>query len=132
VLCPAREVARMGAYLGGRRRCFQYVEAYETALDDRARLSSDSFVDLRYEDLLQRPVRETMLLLDRLELTASESVMEMARNLSAYPSKSMVSRPQEGKWRQRSGEIARLTPRFTPTMLRLGYEEKDLRDLPGS
>lgn len=111
---------------------FQYVESYETALDDRSSLSDHSFVDLRYEDLLQHPVRETKALLDRLELPPSDSVMEMARNLTAYPSKSTVSRPREGKWRDRAEEIARITPRITPTVLRLGYEQKHSRDIVGS
>ncbi len=111
---------------------FPYVESYETALDDRSSLSDHSFVDLRYEDLLQQPVRETKALLDRLELPPSDSVMEMARNLTAYPSKSTVSRPRKGKWRERAEEIARITPRITPTVLRLGYEQKHSRDIVGS
>jgi hypothetical protein len=99
---------------------FQYAASYEIALDDKECLPPDSVVEVRFEELLQSPRREVPWLLERLELSPSTEVMDIALNLNAYPVMSN-SPPRREKWRDRADEIARVMPRIAPTMARLGY-----------
>lgn len=99
----------------------QYRASYDTALEDLAALPSSRVVEIKFEDLLDHPIENTEMLLDRLGLGPADAVMEMASNLSAHPVQTN-SPPDPDKWRAREDEINRIMPTIAPTMARLGYE----------
>jgi hypothetical protein len=99
----------------------QYTTSYEQALADIGVLPREALLELKFEDLLERPLEETRRLLEFLGLKASERVTEMAGNLSAHPVQT-TSPPEAGKWRKRSDQIAAVAPKIIPIMSKLGYE----------
>ena len=100
----------------------QYASSYDIALEDLAVLPPRRVIELRFEDLLARPLEETARLLDALELPGVPEVDAMAGNLSGNVVQSN-SPPRPDKWRERSDRIAAVMPMVEPTMRRLGYED---------
>lgn len=106
----------------------QYIASNETALDDREQLPMDRLVEITFEDLLARPVLEVGRLLECLDLSPSELVMERARHLHEHPV-GAITPPRPDKWRDRADQIGRVLPQLLPTMARLGYEGHTSLDL---
>jgi hypothetical protein len=114
---------------------FQWIAANEAVLRAREELAISRWVEVRYEDLVARPVEETGRLLSELGLAADAGVIRYVDELGSHLSKA-VTNPRPDKWREENGqEIERVLPRIGPMMRRLGYEaELDAagRDRAGS
>ena len=100
---------------------FQYASSYDTLLADKPLLPQGSVVELAYEDLVRDPVPQVTRVLEHLRLLPTEPVLEMARDLRAYPVVAN-SPPRADKWRARYDDITRVWTHIAPTMQRLGYE----------
>jgi hypothetical protein len=99
---------------------FQFASSYDVGLTDVETLPSGSVVELRFEDLLDRPVEEMGRVLHALELPPSDRVDEMAGDLVSNVVQSN-SPPRPDKWRERADVIHEVMPRFEHTMAALGY-----------
>jgi hypothetical protein len=99
----------------------QFASSYDLMLADRSGVDADRIVELRFEDLVARPLVEVGRVLERLELPFSDEVRDMASNLEANVVQSN-SPPRPDKWRERAAEILSVRSQIEPTMLRLGYE----------
>lgn len=86
---------------------------------------ADRWSEVRYEDLVSDPVRETNRLLDELELRRDERVDAAARRLGANPI-NVVTAPERGKWkRENPNEIEAIAEMIGPVMKEMGYDNED-------
>jgi sulfotransferase family protein len=87
--------------------------------------SPDRWLDVAYEDLVERPAEELGRLLAVLGLPADRAVREAAAALGRTPTKA-VTPPGLDKWRRENPEeVASVLPLLEPTMRRLGYVDGD-------
>lgn len=101
---------------------FQYASSYDFALADLGQVPPQRVVELRFEDLLERPLEETARMLAGLELPPAPEVEEVAANLAGNVVQSN-SPPRPDKWKERGDRIAAVMPMVEPTMRRLGYAD---------
>jgi Sulfotransferase family len=98
------------------RACMEAIMAARAADPHAGR-----WVDVAYEDLVERPREEVARLLDRLGLRADPAVLEAAAALDRTVAKA-VTPPEPDKWRRENpDEVAAVAGTLAPTMRRLGY-----------
>jgi hypothetical protein len=91
-------------------------------LDGRDRISTERFLDVRYERLVERPVETVTDLLDCLGLP-HDGVVEWASQLDQRVSRTAVTPPRPDKWRDENpAEVESILEQLAPTMARLGYD----------
>lgn len=89
-----------------------------SAFDD---LSPPRWIQVRYEDLVDRPVEELRRVLTFLELPFEEQVAARAAAIATTPINT-VTPPERGKWRRENPrEIEAVGALLAPTMEALGY-----------
>jgi hypothetical protein len=100
----------------------QWVEANDRALDASKQVGLDRWVEVRYEDLVDRPHDEIGRLVEFLGLPYEKELKERADRAETTPI-NVVTPPERGKWRRENPqEIAAITSLIEPTMRALGYE----------
>jgi Sulfotransferase family len=100
---------------------FQWRACSEAILAARDSLGNGRWIEVRYEDLLERPEEEVSRLLDGLGLSSAPEVLGRARELDRHVSKA-VTPPRPDKWRDENlDEIEGILPMIAATMERLGY-----------
>jgi hypothetical protein len=88
----------------------------------------DRWLDVAYEDLVERPGEEVARLLAVLGLRADPAVLEAAAALDRTVAKA-VTPPGRDKWRRENpDEVAAVAQGLAPTMRRLGYAVDPSRD----
>jgi hypothetical protein len=101
---------------------FQWVSANRLALDARARIPEDQWIQVRYEDLFDRPVEMFATMFDRLGVPFDDAVRARCANLADHPTSIVQGPPQRQKWKERNRDaIERIRPVIGPMMARLGY-----------
>ncbi len=99
---------------------FQWASANRLALDAAQALPEGQWLQLRYEDLFERPVEMFRRLFERLELPFTEA-ME-ARCADLQPTSIVRGAPKKEKWKEHNREaIERILPAIAPMQRRLGY-----------
>jgi hypothetical protein len=102
---------------------FQWSAGNEALLDARERMGRDRFVEVRYEDLVARPVETTTAMLDELGLAGDPDVLAHAAALDRNVTQTAVTPPRPDKWRDENPvEIESILEAIAPTMARLGYD----------
>ena len=100
----------------------QYIACNEAALAARDGIDPSSWLDLAYEDLIAAPVETTRRLFEALGVAYDGRVEAAAANLHRTPSRTALSPPRAGKWRdQNRAEVERILPLVRPTEERLGW-----------
>ena len=100
---------------------FQWVSANRLALQARDAVPAAQWIELRYEDLFDRPVHMFREVFERLDLPFDEAMHSRCTNLQ--PTSIVQGLPQKEKWKERNREaIERILPMIRPTMQRLGYD----------
>lgn len=100
----------------------QWVASNDHASRDLAAIDDDRWMDLRYEDLVERPVDEVGRILGFLDLPYEPEVKEKAAAAATTPINT-VTPPEPGKWRRENpGEIEAVGPLIAPTMEAMGYQ----------
>jgi hypothetical protein len=99
----------------------QWVHCNDHALAASKDIGLDRWVEIRYEDLIERPVDEVGRVLEFLELPFEKGIKEKAEATETTPINT-VTPPERGKWRRENpSEVASVTELIRPTMEALGY-----------
>lgn len=99
----------------------QWKVCNDGALEAAAAMSSDRWIEVSYEDFIERPVEETGRMMELLELPYEQRVRDTAAAARRTPI-NIVTPPERGKWRRENPqEIAAILPLIAPTMAALGY-----------
>jgi hypothetical protein len=107
---------------------FQWTRANQAILDARERLGPERWVEVRYEDVVASPREAAAGLLAALGLPAEPRVLGWADDLDRHVTRTAVTAPRTGKWRdEHPDEIASVMPMLAPTLERLGYEIDPVR-----
>ena len=100
----------------------QYVACNEAVLEARSSLDPARWIDIAYEDLVQRPSDVLRSLYRSLDLSFGQDAERYAARLADKPARTALSTPALGKWREQNPDaIARIQPLVAETERRLGY-----------
>lgn len=100
----------------------QYVACNEAVLASRSGIDASRWLEISYEDLVADPHAELGALHRRLGLTFTDEVERFASDLSVSRSRTALSAPRAGKWRDQNLEaVERVLPLLAETERRLGY-----------
>jgi hypothetical protein len=101
---------------------FQWAATTHAILDAKARIPTDRWVEVAYEQLVATPREEARRVLERLGLPQEEHVMGFADQLPSRVSKVAVTDPRADKWREENPkEVSSILKTIEPMMARLGY-----------
>ena len=81
---------------------FQWITANRMALDAKALIPDDHWVQLRYEDIFERPVDMFREAFERLGLEFGAQVRERCETLNKRPTSIVSGAPKIAKWRERN------------------------------
>lgn len=100
----------------------QWLASNEHASRDLGAIAPARRFELRYEDLVERPVEEVGKIMAFLDLPYEPGVKDKAAATASTPINT-VTPPEPGKWRRENpAEIEAITSQIAPTMQRMGYE----------
>lgn len=103
---------------------FQWVSANRLALEAKALIEPARWIQLRYEDIFERPVEMFAEVFERLELPFDAAIKARCASLGRRPTSIVSGLPGRSKWREQNPEaIERILPRIAPMQARLGYAE---------
>jgi hypothetical protein len=99
----------------------QWMSCNDHALAASKDIGLDRWVEIRYEDLIEKPIDEVERILDFLELPFEGGIKEKAAATETTPI-NVVTPPERGKWRRENPiEIGSISEMIRPTMEALGY-----------
>lgn len=99
---------------------FQWSSANRLALEARSGIPHSQWIELRYEDLFERPVEMFRDLFERLGLSFDAAMRARCANLQ--PTSIVKGAPKKEKWKEHNREaIERILPVIRPMMQRLGH-----------
>lgn len=105
---------------------YQWLIANGMALAARDSIPPGQWLEIRYEDILDRPVALFRDVFGKLGVPFSASLEAHCASLDRRPTSIVSGPPQRQKWRERHPqEIGRILPRIEPMMRQLGYEVQD-------
>jgi hypothetical protein len=100
----------------------QWLASNRGALDASRAIQPRHWIDVRYEDLVERPEAQIGRILAALDLPYDDALREKARSIAATPI-NVVTAPEPGKWRRENpDEIGSVLWLIEPVMRELGYE----------
>jgi hypothetical protein len=100
---------------------FQWRACVEAILSAREEVPAERWVEVAYEDVLDRPREEIGRVLAELGLPLEAEVLDHAVAAERYVSRA-VTAPRPDKWRHENPEqVDRILPMIAPIMRRLGY-----------
>lgn len=103
---------------------FQWVSANRLALDARASVPPEQWIQLRYEDIFERPVDMFREAFARLGVPFDAALEARCANLQ--PTSVVKGRPKQQKWREHNPEaVESILPLIRPMMAELGYDADD-------
>ena len=103
---------------------FQWVSANRLALDARAHIPAKQWIQLRYEDIFERPVDMFKDAFERLGVPFTDALRARCANL--LPTSIVKGVPKKQKWRDDNPEaIDRIRERIRPMMESMGYNVDD-------
>ncbi|MEP7207735.1 MAG: sulfotransferase [Casimicrobiaceae bacterium] len=101
---------------------YQWITANALALEARSHIPESRWIQVRYEDVFERPVEMFAHVFDRLDIPFDDALRTRCRSLSARPTSIVKGLPQRQKWKSNNpGAIERIEAQITPMMDRLGY-----------
>lgn len=105
---------------------YQWITANEMALDAKAEIPSEQWIQLRYEDIFDRPVEMFRNVFQRLSVPFDQDMEARCATLNLRPTSIIKGAPQQQKWREHNPQaIERILPVIRPLMLELGYDPDD-------
>jgi len=100
---------------------FQWLSANRLALAAKASIPSDRWIQLRYEDLFERPVDMFQAAFERLDIPFDATLRARCAHLA--PTSIVKGAPKKQKWKAHNPEaIERILPMIEPLMAELGYD----------
>lgn len=103
----------------------QWVASNEHVLKAKVDIDADRWSEVRYEDLVERPVEEIGRLLEFCKLDYEQGVRDRAAAVATTPINT-VTPPEKGKWRRENPkEVTSIVPMIDATMRTLDYSAHD-------
>ncbi len=100
---------------------FQWLSANRLALEGKRLIAEDRWIQLRYEDLFERPVEMFQEAFARLDIPFDAALRARCANLA--PTSIVKGAPSKQKWKKHNPEaVARILPLIRPLMDELGYD----------
>lgn len=100
----------------------QWIEANKAVLTAKGQVPRDQWIEIRYEDVLNAPVRVFRDVYERLDLPFSGEVRRHCENVVSRPYNAF-SRPRLQKWKEENRDkIERILPEIESMMIEMGYE----------
>ena len=100
---------------------FQWISANRLALNAKAGIPPEQWIQLRYEDIFERPVEMFRAAFARLGIPFAADLDARCGNLQ--PTSVVKGTPKQQKWRENNPEaIERIMPMIRPLMLEMGYD----------
>jgi hypothetical protein len=105
---------------------FQWISANRLALDAARDMPAAQWIQVRYEDIFERPVEMFRTVFERLELPFDARMEAHCAGLAGRPTSIVKGTPKKQKWRESNPEaIERILPKIAPLMREMGYELED-------
>ena len=99
----------------------QWIEANRAVLNAKNKISADHWVDIVYEDILDKPVETFSRVFSQLDISFTDEIRKHCENLSGKPYNAF-SRPRLNKWKEENRErIERILPMISKMMESMGY-----------
>lgn len=99
----------------------QWITSNQQVLNAQGTIDPSRWTDVRYEDLVDRPVEEVGRLLEFADVPYEDAIRQRAAAMSETPINT-VTPPERGKWRRENpDEIAAIEDLIAPTMGTMGY-----------
>ena len=103
---------------------YQWMTANRMALDAKALIPSSQWIQLRYEDIFERPVEMFRPVFEFLEIPFDSALEARCASLNKRPTSIVKGAPKRQKWKEHNPEaIERIMPLIRPLMLELGYAD---------
>lgn len=100
---------------------FQWLTANRLALEGRRLIPPENWVQLRYEDLFERPVEMFREAFERLGVPFDDTLRRRCEHLA--PTSIVKGKPKKQKWKDHNPEaIERILPMIRPMIEELGYD----------
>jgi hypothetical protein len=100
---------------------FQWISANRLALEGKRLIPADQWIQLRYEDLFERPVEMFQEAFERLGIPFDAALRERCAHLA--PTSIVKGKPKKQKWKEHNPEaIQRILPMIRPMMEEMGYD----------
>ena len=102
---------------------YQWIAANGMALAAKESIPTAQWIQIRYEDILDRPVDLFREVFGKLGVTFDSRLEAHCASLDRRPTSIVSGLPRRQKWREHHpDEIGRILPRIEPMMRQLGYE----------
>ena len=102
---------------------YQWITANRMALEAKAQIPEAQWVQLRYEEIFERPVEMFRKAFHGLGLEFSAEVRQRCETLNRRPTSIVSGAPGATKWKEKNPEaIERILERIEPMQRVLGYE----------
>lgn len=102
---------------------FQWISANRLALEASKGVPPKQWIQVRYEDIFERPVEMFREIFDRLELPFTDEMSSRCSSLVSRPTSIVKGKPMKQKWKESNpGAIERILPMISPMMRELGYD----------
>jgi hypothetical protein len=102
---------------------YQWSTANRLALEASRQVPSEQWIQLRYEDIFDRPLAMFREVFERLELPFDDEVRRRCATLDERPTSIVSGAPKKHKWKDHhAAEIERILPMIRPVMVELGYD----------
>ena len=104
----------------------QWLSANQLALEAKRLVPRDQWIQLRYEDIFDRPVEMFEAAFRQLSIPFGDDIRAHCAALNARPTSIVKGGPRKQKWKAHNPEaIARVLDKIRPLMIQLGYDPDD-------
>jgi hypothetical protein len=101
----------------------QWVKANSMALQDKQIVPPERWIEIRYEDIFERPIEMFAGVFERLGVKFDDAIKNRCATLKDRPTSIVSGAPERQKWRRQNPEaIERILEHIRPLMLELGYD----------
>lgn len=102
---------------------YQWMTANRLALDAARAIPPEQWIDLRYEDIFERPVEMFRDAFERLGVPFDAPMERRCAGLAARPTSIVKGAPMKQKWKEHNPQaIERILPTIAPLMREMGYD----------
>ena len=102
---------------------FQWLTANQMALEAKSSIPSDQWIQLRYEDIFESPVKMFKEVFERLDIPFDQTLEARCTTLNRRPTSIVKGTPKRQKWKEHNPDaVERILPMIRPLMDELGYD----------
>jgi len=102
---------------------YQWSMANRLALEASRQIPPEQWIQLRYEDIFDRPLHMFRDVFERLDLPFDDEIQRRCATLDARPTSIVKGAPKKQKWKEHhAAKVERILPMIRPLMEELGYD----------